>query len=48
MQISIEYLQEEIIIPYLSFDISDEDNSNFYDNIFEQVRKQKFRLNIQE
>jgi palmitoyl-protein thioesterase len=48
MQISLEYLQREVILPYLSFDISDEDNSNFYDNIFEQVRKQKFRLNIQE
>ncbi|RGB26930.1 Alpha/Beta hydrolase protein [Rhizophagus diaphanus] len=47
MQISIEYLQEEIIIPYLSFDISGEINSNLYDNIFEQARK-KLSLNIQE
>ena len=45
MQISLEYLQQEVILPYLSFDIGDdEENINFYDNIFEQ----RFGLNIQE
>lgn len=47
MQIPIEYLQAEIIIPYLSSDTCDEINSNLYDNIFEQARK-KLSLDIQE
>lgn len=42
MEITLEYLQEEIVIPYLS-DV----NSNLYDDIFERVRK-KLNLNIQE
>jgi hypothetical protein len=47
MKIPLEYLQKEIIVPYLSDDISGEMNSNLYDNIFEQARK-KLSLNIQE
>ncbi|RIA98034.1 palmitoyl-protein thioesterase 1 [Glomus cerebriforme] len=47
MQIPLEYLRDEVIMPYLSFDTGDEENSNLYDNAFEQARK-KLKLNIQE